>query len=87
VGSGVVPGRGKVIHWDMAAEFPNPAEGTSYYFELEIRSVAGGWPWYYYAGGGVVAGVLTYVLIPSGSNESTKPGNPATIPLPPGATR
>ena len=83
IGSGIRAGSGRLVHWDMKAELPDPIEGMSYLFELEINR-SRGLAWYWYAGGGAALGGVLYVLLRPKS-ESPSPSSPVpTIPLPPG---
>jgi hypothetical protein len=83
IGSGIRAGSGKIIHWDMKTELPDPIEGMSYLFQLEINR-SRGLAWYWYAGGGAALGGVLYVLLkPKSESPSTTLPNP-TIPLPPG---
>jgi hypothetical protein len=86
VGSGVKSGYGKVIHWDMKSELPNPLEGMTYQFELDVRKhEGGGLAWYWWAGGAAAVAVgIVVAVLPKGEGE-TGGGQvvPPSIPLPP----
>jgi hypothetical protein len=87
IGEGIAPGKGKVVHWYMKSELPDPSEGVAYSFEIELRLLNRGWPWYYYAGSGVVAAGVVYAIAkPKSDGGGPVPAQPG-IPLPPGGTR
>jgi hypothetical protein len=83
VGTGVKSGYGKVIHWDMKGELPDPTEGMTYQFELDIRKrEGGGLAWYWWAGGAAVAAGVVMAVLPKGETGGEQIIVP-TIPLPP----
>ena len=86
IGSGVLSGMRRTVHWDMKAELPNAIEGMLYHFELEVKpGQGGGLAWYWYAGGAtVVGGVVVYLIL---NKQQTPPPPILTIPLPPGGVR
>ena len=89
IGSGILPGMGRTVHWDMKAELPNAIEGMAYSFELNVKpGKGGGLAWYWYAGGAAAAGGIAYLIFRPGTQGSPQQQSPGlSIPLPPGLTR
>jgi hypothetical protein len=89
IGSGILPGMGRTVHWDMKAELPNVIEGMPYSFELDVKPrTGGGLAWYWYAGGAAAAGGIAYLIFRPGTQGSSQQLSPgSSIPLPPGLTR
>jgi hypothetical protein len=84
VGAGVKSGYGKVIHWDLKGELPNPVEGMTYQFELDVRKHEGGIGWYWWAGGAAVAAGVVMAILPKGDEDTGGTQNETpSIPLPP----
>ena len=78
VGIGKFAGLARRILWNMT-EFPGILEGENFVFRIAVDRP--GTPWYYWVGGGALAGgIVTYLVLknkPTGSSEI-----PVVIPIP-----
>ena len=80
-GTGKFAGKGRRILWNLT-EFPDIREGETYIFRIAIDRP--GMPWYYWAGGGVIAGgVATYFILKNKTNGPSDQVVVKPVPLPP----
>ncbi len=83
IGEGFFAAGMKTIIWELSSnEKMSFASGDDFWFEVSAEEVKSGWPWYYYAGGAIVAGVGAVVAILLGGNKAEDPAV-TTLPLPP----
>jgi len=88
IGSGKFSGSGNKVVWEIYSDYPDVKKGESYYFTLQasvVEEESTGWPWYYYLGGGVVAGITGWLIANSSQSASGSDGgnSSGSFPTPP----
>jgi hypothetical protein len=88
IGVGKYSGSGNKVVWEIYRDYPELKEGESYYFTLDasiLDKATGGWPWYYYLGGGVAAGAAVFLVAHKSSSGTNGTNGTKTsgFPLPP----
>jgi hypothetical protein len=86
VGQGDFSGAGKTIRWHFRSDVPEGLYGEGYYFQITVKPVGGGLPWYTVALGVAVLGGVVALLAGKKGEDATKSSelpNPPVRPIQP----
>ena len=79
-GKGKFVGTKRKIVWTAARDYRIDPEIDDYYFEVRVKEIGGGIPWYYYVGAAVLGGGAAAALLLGKDNETTEERQPIGPP-------
>lgn len=79
-GKGKFAGTKRKIVWTAARDYRIDPELDDYYFEVKVKEISGGIPWYYYVGAAVLGGGAAAALLLGKDNETTEDRQPIGPP-------
>ena len=80
VGKGKFTGTKRKIVWSAARDYHIDPEIDDYYFEVKVKEISRGIPWYYYVGAAVLGGGAAAALFLGKDSETTEERQPIGAP-------